>query len=147
MIRYNLINILPPPTWSFDLTKSMPLVRGPAHHWLTVVQIYMEINKDAIYGSTSSVKECPNHCRVVKCIQQCSWLHCFGTSPIQNEDPKIVIPKRKYILYTSILSSNWHEQKFLYFHYKSVKLDVLCRQNKIWTFGNPFQSKKLPICT
>ena len=41
---------------------------------------------------------------------------------------------------------NW-QHKFLYFHYKlSVKLDVLCRQNKIWTFGNPFQSKKLPIC-
>ena len=33
------------------------------------------------------------------------------------------------------------------FHYKSVKLDVLCRQNKIWKFGNPFQSKKLPIFT
>ena len=30
-------------------------------------------------------------------------------------------------------------------HYQSVKLDVLCRQNK--TFGNPIQSKKLPICT
>ena len=24
--------------------------------------------------------------------------------------------------------------------YKSVKLDVLGRQNKIWTFGNPFQN-------
>ena len=45
-----------------------------------------------------------------------------------------------------ILSSNWQD-KFLYFHYKSVKLDVLCRQNKIWTFGHPFPSKKLPICT
>ena len=37
--------------------------------------------------------------------------------------------------------------EIFYVHYKSVKLDVLCRQNKIWTFGNPFQSKKLPICT
>ena len=27
------------------------------------------------------------------------------------------------------------------------KLDVLFRQNKTWTFGHPFQSKKLPICT
>ena len=45
----------------------------------------------------------------------------------------------------SISSSNW-QHKFLYFHYKS-KLDVLCTQNKIWTFGHPFQSKKLPICT
>ena len=34
-------------------------------------------------------------------------------------------------------------RNFLYFHYKSVKLDVLGRQNKIWTFGNPFQSKKV----
>ena len=64
-------------------------------------------------------------------------------SSLQNEDPKIFIPKRKW---TSIVSSNW-QQKFLYFHHKSVKLDVLGRQNKIWTFGNPFQSKKLPICT
>ena len=47
---------------------------------------------------------------------------------------QIFIPKRKS---TSIVSSNW-QHKFLYFHYKSVKLDVLCRQNKIWTFGNPF---------
>ena len=53
------------------------------------------------------------------------------------------IPKRKS---TSIVSSNW-QHKLLYFHYKSVKLDGLCRQNKIWTFGNPFQSKKLPTCT
>ena len=29
-----------------------------------------------------------------------------------------------------ILSSNW-QHKFLYFHYKSVKLNVLCSQNKI----------------
>ena len=36
--------------------------------------------------------------------------------------------------------------EILYYFYKSLKLDVLCRQNKIWTFGNPFQSKKLPIC-
>ena len=58
--------------------------------------------------------------------------------------PQIFIPKRKS---TSVVSSNW-QHKFLYYHYKSVnKLDVLCRQNKIWTFGNPFQSKKLPICT
>ena len=63
--------------------------------------------------------------------------------PFQNEDPKIFIPKRKW---TSIVSSNW-QQKCLYFHYKPVKLDVLGRQNKIWTFGNPFKSKKLPICT
>ena len=42
---------------------------------------------------------------------------------------------------TSILSSNW-QHKFLYFHYKSVKLDVLFRQTKIWTFCHPFQSKK-----
>ena len=47
---------------------------------------------------------------------------------------------------TYILSSNW-QHKFLYFHYKSVKLDVLCRQNKIWTFGHPFWSKKLLIFT
>ena len=57
--------------------------------------------------------------------------------------PQIFIPKRKW---TSIVSSNW-QQKCLYFHYKLVKLNVLCRQNKIWTFGNPFHSKKLPICT
>ena len=37
----------------------------------------------------------------------------------------------------TIVSSNW--QHFHIFScYKSVKLDVLCRQNKIWTFGNPF---------
>ena len=58
--------------------------------------------------------------------------------------PQIFIPKRKS---TSIVSSNG-KHKFLYFHYKSVKPDVLCRQNRIlWTFGNPFQSKKLPMCT
>ena len=51
--------------------------------------------------------------------------------------PQIFIPKRKS---TSIVSSNW-QQKFLYFHYKSVKLGVLRRQNKIWTFGNPFHLK------
>ena len=33
------------------------------------------------------------------------------------------------------------------FSLQSGRLDVLCRQNKIRTFGNPFQSKKLPICT
>ena len=27
-----------------------------------------------------------------------------------------------------------------YIHYESVKLDVLCRQNKIWTFDHPFRS-------
>ena len=57
--------------------------------------------------------------------------------------PQIFIPKRKS---TSIVSSNW-QHKFLYFHCKSVKLDVLCIQNKIWTFGEHFQSKELPICT
>ena len=57
--------------------------------------------------------------------------------------PQIFIPKRKS---TSIVSSNW-QHKFLYFHYKSVKFDVLCTQNKILTFGHPFHSKKLPICT
>ena len=36
---------------------------------------------------------------------------------------------------------------FFIFYYKLVNLDVLCRQNKIWTFGHPFQSKKLLICT
>ena len=41
--------------------------------------------------------------------------------------PQIFIPKRKS---TSIVSSNW-QHKFLYFNYKSVKLDVFCRENKI----------------
>ena len=50
-----------------------------------------------------------------------------GGVPIQNEDLKIFIPKRKW---TSIVSSNW-QQKFLYFHYKSVKLDILGKQNKM----------------
>ena len=40
--------------------------------------------------------------------------------------PQIFIPKRKS---TFIVSSNW-QHKFLYFHYKSVKLNVLCRQIK-----------------
>ena len=39
--------------------------------------------------------------------------------------PQIFISKRKS---TCIVSSNW-QHKFLYFHYKSVKLDVLCGQN------------------
>ena len=30
------------------------------------------------------------------------------------------------------------------FSFQISKLDVFCRQNKTWTFGNPFQSKKLP---
>ena len=55
--------------------------------------------------------------------------------------PQNILKKKK----TSIWSSNW-QHKFLYFHYKSVKLDVLCRQNKIWTYGHPFQSKMLQIC-
>ena len=38
-------------------------------------------------------------------------------SPLQHQ---IFIPKRKS---TSIVSSNW-QHKFLYFHYKSVELDV-----------------------
>ena len=38
--------------------------------------------------------------------------------------PQRFIPNRKS---TSIVSSNW-QQKFLYFHYKSVKVDVLCRK-------------------
>ena len=71
------------------------------------------------------------------------WLRWLFDLSHSERRPKIFIPKRKS---TSIVSSNW-QHKFLYFHYKSVKLDVLCRQNKIWTFGNPFQSKKLPICT
>ena len=49
-----------------------------------------------------------------------------GFQSIQNEDPKIFIFKRKKPL---ISSSNW-QHKFLYFHYKSVKLDVLCRPKK-----------------
>ena len=60
--------------------------------------------------------------------------------------PQIFFPKRKQTSIQTIVSSNW-QQKCLYFHHKSVKLDVLCRQNKIWTFGNLFQSKKLQICT
>ena len=47
---------------------------------------------------------------------------------IQNEDPKYLFPRgNKPLLYHQIGNIS------LYFHYKSVKLDVLCRQNKIWT--------------
>ena len=46
--------------------------------------------------------------------------------------PQNIYPKRKW---TSIVSSNW-QQKFLYFHYKSVKLDVLGRQNKMAILSN-----------
>ena len=65
-----------------------------------------------------------------------------GFNPFRIKTPNIYY-QEEINLYCII---NW-QHKFLHFHYKSVKLDVLCRQNKIWTFGNPFQSKKLPICT
>ena len=71
----------------------------------------------------------------------CMYMYMYN-NPFRTKTPKYLFLRGK----TSILSSNW-QHKFLYFHYKSVKLDVLCRQNKIWTFGHPFQSKKLPICT
>ena len=57
--------------------------------------------------------------------------------------PQNIYSQEEMSLYCII---KW-QQKFLYFHYKSVKLDVLGRQNKIWKFRNPFQTKKLPICT
>ena len=63
-------------------------------------------------------------------------------NPFRMKTPKYLFSEEK----TSILSSNW-QHKFLYFHYKSVILNVLCRQSKIWTFGLPFRSKKFPICT
>ena len=37
--------------------------------------------------------------------------------------------------------TNWKTTVRHYFHHKSVKLYVFCRQNMIRTFGNPFQSK------
>ena len=83
-------------------------------------------------------------CFVPVCIFiQLLWGCCRHPLAHSERRPQIFIPKRKS---TSNVSSNW-QHKFLYFHYKSVKLDVLCRQNIIWRFGNPFQSKKLPICT
>ena len=75
-----------------------------------------------------------------KMFKTFSWVNPFRTKP-----PKYLFPRgNKPLLYHQIGNRN-----FLYFHCKSVKLDVLCmcRQNKIWTFGNPFRSKKLSICT
>ena len=75
--------------------------------------------------------------------------NAFGTgdsliNPFRTKTPNIY-SQEEINLYCIIKLASYI--KFLYFHYKSVKLDVLCRQNKIWKFGNPFQSKKLPICT
>ena len=67
----------------------------------------------------------------------------WDINPFRTKTPNYLFTRGNRPL---IVSSNW-QQKFLYFHYKSVKLVVLGRQNKIWTFGNPFQSKNLPICT
>ena len=65
----------------------------------------------------------------------------WRVNPFRTKTPNMVFPRgNQPLLYHQIANIN-----FFYFHYKSVKLDVLCRQNK--TFGNPFQSKKLPICT
>ena len=96
-------------------------------------------------------------------FQMCEWQRKKGFIPIVNgsEDvgflmPCMVTPSHKsinpfrtktpnYLFFRgkkNILSSNW-QHKFHYFHYKSVKLDVLFRQNKIWTFGHPCQSKKV----
>ena len=61
----------------------------------------------------------------------------FFFNPFRMKTPKYLFPRGNE---PSIVSSNW-QQKFLYFHYKSVKFDVLGRQNKIWTFGNPFHLK------
>ena len=52
----------------------------------------------------------------------------FSLNPFRMKTPNIFILKRKKPLF---LSSNW-QHNFFYFHYKSVKLDVLCRQNKIY---------------
>ena len=60
-----------------------------------------------------------------------------GFNTFRTKTPKYLLPGgNKPLLYHQIGNIN-----FFIFINKSIKLDVLCRQNKIWTFGNPFQSK------
>ena len=51
----------------------------------------------------------------------------------------------KSLLYHQIGNRNFFI--FITIQWNLMFCQLLCRQDKIWTFGNPFQSKKLPICT
>ena len=59
----------------------------------------------------------------------------------ERRPPKYLFPRgNKPLLYHQIGNRN-------FFIFITNQKNLMCRQNKIWTFGNPFQSKKLPICT
>ena len=75
----------------------------------------------------------------LRCVTQSMWIQIMITSLTHSERrPQNIYSQEEMNLYCIIKL----ETEFLYFRYKSVKLDVLGRQHKIWTFDNPFQSKK-----
>ena len=68
---------------------------------------------------------------------------CCALKPFRTKTPTYLFLRGKNpLFYHQIGNTNL----CLYFPYKSVKLDVLCRQIKVWTFGHPFQSKSCQFC-
>ena len=99
----------------------------PVNNWRKHLFTHARLNRYFTAQSLSPLSQSKASKATVLSDGHCLMLmnNLRQVNPFRTKTPKIVIPKRKW---TSIASSNW-QQKFLYFHYKSVKLDVLGRQN------------------
>ena len=106
----------------------------------TEFQIFV-VEKFVYFCTTMSRCAGEEYCNFI-CFRLNMLAHCAHLTHSERRPQSIYSLEEK----TSILSSNW-QHKFLYSHYKSVKLDVCLDKMKYEHLAILSNLKNLPICT